>query len=79
MAVIHIHEVLDLIYESNDLYTIETLNEAVSRKFGKDVTLTSCADNRFGIEGMIQFMVERGKITVLDNTIYPAGTLKCDH
>lgn len=79
MNTIHIHEVLDIIYSSNHSFTIESLKEEVQRIYGEDVNFMSCADHRFGIEGMVDFMHSRGKIEIQGEQIYPAGASFCDH
>lgn len=79
MTAIHIHEVLDIIYDSDKIFTIDSLKEEVILRFGNDVEFTSCADDRFGIEEMINFMQNRGKIEIEDKKIYPAGQPMCDH
>ncbi|MBR9998185.1 MAG: DUF2492 family protein [Cyclobacteriaceae bacterium] len=79
MKTIHIHDILDLIYSSGKTFTIDSLKEEVQHIYGKDVHFNSCADHRFGVEGMIDFMLSRGKIDVHGDRIYPAGASYCDH
>ncbi len=79
MNTIHIHEVLDIIYSSNQSFTIDSLKEEVQRIYGEDVHFMSCADHRFGIEGMVDFMHSRGKIEIQGEQIFPAGASFCDH
>jgi len=78
MGVLHIHEVLNIIYGSDKIYTIEELKQEVLDSFGEDVNFTSCSDNRFFIDDMIDFMVQRGKIQVQGDKIYPFGEA-CNH
>jgi probable metal-binding protein len=78
MGLLHIHEVLDIIYSSKKIYTIEELKQEVVRNFGEDINLTSCSDNVFGISEMVDFMVQRGKIQLQGNLIYPIGE-SCGH
>jgi probable metal-binding protein len=79
MKTIHIHDILDLIYTSGNTFTIDSLKDEVMKLYGRDVHFNSCADHRFGVEGMIEFMVSRGKINIQDDRIYPAGATYCDH
>lgn len=79
MNTIHIHEILDIIYSSNNAFTIDTLKKEVQRIYGQDVHFTSCADQRFGIEEMVNFMHSRGKIEIEGDQIFPAGASFCDH
>lgn len=79
MNTIHIHEVLDIIYNSGKSFTIDSLKEEVMNSYGDDVHFVSCADHKFGIEGMVDFMHERGKIVLEEDRIFPVGSTKCDH
>jgi len=78
MSVIHIHEVLDIIYNSEIVYTIEELNQEVIKNFGEDISLTSCSDHEFEINEMVNFMVDRGKIQLQGDKIIPLGE-SCGH
>lgn len=78
MGLLHIHEVLNLIYSSNKIYTVDELKQEIIRNFGEDVYFTSCSENEFDIESMVDFMEQRGKILVQDNKIYPFGEA-CNH
>jgi len=79
MNTIHIHDILDLIYSSRKSYTIDSLKEDVKKIYGEKVHFNSCADHRFGVEEMVEFMHNRGKIEVHGDRIYPAGATYCDH
>jgi probable metal-binding protein len=78
MGFLHIHDVLDIIYGSDRIYTIEELEQEVLNKYGEDIRLTSCSENQFGISEMVDFMVSRDKIQLKDNRIYPIGE-SCGH
>ena len=78
MSLLHIHEVLDIIYSSEKIYTIEELEHKVTKSFGEDINFTSCSENEFGIGEMVDFMVKRGKIELQGNKIYPIGE-SCGH
>ena len=78
MSVIHIHEVLDIIYNSEKVYTIEELNKEVIENYGEDISITSCSDHEFEINDMVNFMLERGKIEMQGDKIYPIGN-SCNH
>ena len=78
MGLLHIHEVLNIIYGSDKIYTVEELKQEVIDSFGEDVNFTSCSDNQFFIDDMIDFMVQRGKIQVQGDKIYPFGGA-CNH
>jgi probable metal-binding protein len=78
MSLLHIHDVLDIIYNGEKIYTIEELEQEVIENFGEDISLTSCSENEFGLSEMVEFMVQRGKIQLQGNKIYPTGE-SCGH
>ena len=78
METIHIHDVLDIIYSSERLYTIDQLKEEVTARFGENINVTSCSENDFGIAEMVNFMLQRRKITLDGDLIIPAGH-SCSH
>ena len=78
MSQLHIHEVLNLIYSSDKIYTIDELKEEVIRNFGEDISFTSCSEHEFEIDEMVNFMQQRGKIQVEGGKIYPFGEA-CNH
>jgi probable metal-binding protein len=78
MDLLHIHDVLNIIYNSEKIFTVEELEKEVINNYGEDINLTSCSDNVFGITEMIDFMIDRGKIQLQGNKIYPIGE-SCGH
>ena len=78
MDLLHIHDVLNIIYNSEKIFTVEELEKEVINNYGEDINLTSCSENVFGITEMIDFMVDRGKIQLQGNKIYPIGE-SCGH
>ena len=79
METIHIHDVLDIIYGTDKIYTISELKEEVETRFGDNVSLTSCSDGEFGISEMVNFMLNRGKIQLEGDKIIPSGKGGCEH
>lgn len=78
MGLLHIHEVLNIIYNSDKIFTIEELKQEVINSFGENVSFTSCSENKFEINEMVDFMLQRGKIQLEGNKIYPFGEA-CNH
>ncbi len=74
----HIHEVLELIYTSEKNFTTGELVKNLTAFYGEDVFFTSCADHIFRIDGVIPFLLEKGKIRLEDDTIIPM-TQACSH
>ena len=78
MGLLHIHEVLNIIYNSDKILTIEELKQEVINTFGENISLTSCSDHEFEINDMVDFMLQRGKIQLQGDKIYPYGGA-CGH
>jgi len=78
MGLLHIHEVLNIIYNSDKIFTIEELKQEVINTFGEDISFTSCSEHEFEMNDMLDFMLQRGKIQVQGDKIYPSGDT-CGH
>ena len=78
MSLLHIHDVLNIIYGSDRIYTVDELKEEIKNSHGEDVRLTSCSENQFEIDSMIDFMLQKGKIQLDGDKIYPFGEA-CNH
>ena len=78
MGLLHIHEVLNIIYNSDKIFTIEELKQEVIHNFGDDISFTSCSEKEFEINEMVDFMLQRGKIQLQGDKIYPYGEA-CNH
>jgi probable metal-binding protein len=78
MRTIHIHEVLHLLEHSGKRFTETGLLEEVKNNFGENIQFTSCSNNFFSPEGMVEFMLRRGKIEINDGIITLAG-FGCEH
>ena len=78
MGLLHIHEVLNIIYNSDKVFTIDELKQEVINNVGEDISFTSCSENEFEINDMIDFMLLRGKIQLEGDKIYPFGEA-CNH
>ena len=78
MGLLHIHEVLNIIYNTDKRFTIDELKQEVINNFGEDISFTSCSENEFEISEMVDFMLQRGKIQLQGDKIYPFGEA-CNH
>ena len=74
----HIHEVLNLIYSSENKYTTQSLVSEIESRFGSSAKFNSCADHVFGINGIIPFLLERQKIRLEGEDIIPVSPA-CSH
>lgn len=74
----HIHEVLEMIGRPGIAYTTVSLIDEIKEIYGEDVHFTSCADQVFPIQGVIPFLLDRGKIEV-ENERIVVITATCNH
>ena len=74
----HIHEVLNIIYNTDKKYTTYQLPELLQNEFGEDVQFTSCSDNIFPVNEVVSFLLSRNKIRLEDELIIPL-TPACNH
>ena len=78
MEIRHIHEVLDILSNSENQYSTESLIEEVKNRFGDQIHFTSCSENVFPADEIIPFLLSRNKIEINGNMITPL-TPSCSH
>ena len=67
----HIHEVLNILFNSGQDFTVEELHNEIRTQFGETVQFTSCSDNVFPLQEVIPFLLSREKIRLEDDNIIP--------
>ena len=67
----HIHEILDLIFQSDKTFHLDSFESEIKRLFGEDCTFTSCADNEMSTAEVTNFLLQRGKIKIEEGKIIP--------
>lgn len=77
--VIHAHDVLSMVAESNDGMMLEDLRAVLQTKYGPDVRFTNCADARFTVDELLLFLESRGKIYVDDGVARVNARNVCSH
>lgn len=77
--VIHAHDVLHMVAESNDGIMLEDLRTTLQTKFGPDVRFTNCADARFTVDELLVFLQARSKISVRDGVARVNTENVCSH
>ena len=60
---IHGHDVLDLMMASRQVYTRDSLREAIVAKFGTDAHFHTCSTENMDAGELIEFLAARGKFT----------------
>ncbi len=76
----HIHEVLFLFQEFGGFDSEETMFKVIKERLGNDVAFTSCSNEPFGLDRVVDFLVQRNKIVKnLDGSLSLHPTMKmCD-
>lgn len=74
----HIHEVLNILFNTEKKYKVEELYSSLKSQFGEDVHFTSCSDNVFPVQEVVPFLLSREKIRLSEDTIIPL-TPACSH
>lgn len=74
----HIHEVLHILFNGEEDFTVEDLYARLRMEFGDNVQFANCADNIFPINEVVPFLLSRNKIRLDENRIIPL-TPACDH
>ena len=74
----HIHEVLEIIFGTDKIYTVEELYSTISERFGSDVQFTSCSDNIFPVKEVVPFLLSRQKVRLEADRIIPLAP-SCSH
>jgi probable metal-binding protein len=58
---IHGHDIIQMMTESNQLYTRDSLKAAILAKFGADARFHTCSAEGMDADGIIDFLAARGK------------------
>ena len=76
---IHGHDVIDLILESKQSYTRESLTSAIITRFGAATRFHTCSAAGLSAAELVTFLEDRGKFMPLDDgfTVDPARV--CSH
>lgn len=68
-ADIHGHEVMNLIHQADPPLNRATLREAVLQRWGDAVRFRTCAAEGMNLDGLLQFLSERGKVVEADGVL----------
>ncbi|MDO8542794.1 MAG: YecH family protein [Opitutaceae bacterium] len=61
-SLIHGHEVIDMLRESEAFYTRDSLAAAIIARFGVDTRFQTCSDHGMTAIQLVEFLANRGKI-----------------
>lgn len=75
---IHGHEVLHMMEGHN--YTEDSLKQAIINKFGADQLFYTCCADGLTVDGLIQFLKDRGKFVPSEEKGFTVDSSKiCNH
>ena len=74
----HIHEVLHILGQNEQPFTVDELYTELKERYGDDVHFSNCADNDFPIQEVVPFLLSKQKISLSEDKIIPI-MLSCNH
>lgn len=75
----HVHDIMQMMMESGEVYTRESLKKAIIDKFGVATTYCSCSINLMSADGAIDFLEGRGKFIPVEKGFYTNESKRCSH
>ena len=76
---VHAHEVLHLIVGAETSWTVESLRSEVETRFGPDARFESCSARDMDFDQLLQFLLQRRKIAVIDGAVTADPAKICSH
>lgn len=70
--IVHVHTVLHLIIdkiEKKEYFSKHSLKELAVDVWGENVQFTSCSENIFGVDELVNFLLERQKVFIKNDLI----------
>jgi len=77
-AEIHGHEILMMVHEADAALTREDLRRLAAERFGADARYRTCAGGGMTIDGLIEFLLARGKLIERKGRICADISQMCD-
>jgi len=75
----HVHDIMQMMMESGETYTRESLKKAIIEKFGIRTTFCSCSDSMMSAGDAVAFLESRGKFIPAVDGFYTDESKKCSH
>ena len=76
---IHGHEVKQMVMESGNTYTRDSLISAINDKFGEETRFFSCAADNMTADELLSFFENNGKLNPADYTFFTGPGHACNH
>lgn len=79
MVQIHGHEVLNLMIASGEIYSRDSLRDAIHSSFGEKARFYICSRDRMSAEELIEELWKKGKFTGTPDAFTFDPTQRCNH
>jgi probable metal-binding protein len=79
MTEAHVHDIMQMMIETGEVYTRESLKKAIINKFGITTTFCSCSENGMTAGDAVTFLEGRGKFIPTEEGFYTDESKKCSH
>lgn len=76
---IHGHQVMEMMLESEQGFTRESLKAAMAERFGADARFYTCRAQDMDADGLIDFLAARGKFVEQGEGFNTAAEKICNH
>ena len=76
---IHAHEIMHMMLEQDEVFSRESLAQAIIERFGAGTTFRSCSASGMNVEAVIHFLESRGKFIARDDGFNTAQDKICNH
>ncbi|HSV72285.1 MAG TPA: YecH family metal-binding protein [Chthonomonadales bacterium] len=77
-ASVHGHAVLEMLLAASRPLSRGDLRGVVDREFGRDARFHTCSASGMGIDDLIAFLIDRGKVTETGGCLSAHRELMCD-
>ncbi|EMJ4789213.1 YecH family metal-binding protein [Klebsiella oxytoca] len=79
MQSIHGHEVLQMMIDSGETYTVATLEAAIAARFGKEARFHTCSAENLSAAELVAFLQKKGKFIAAEEGFNTHESKICRH
>jgi len=76
---IHGHDIMNMMLESNQQFTKESLTQMILDKYGSETRFYTCSAEDMTAEQLVDFLEGKGKFISTDDGFNTAAEKICDH
>jgi probable metal-binding protein len=75
----HAHEIMHMMLEQDEVFSRDSLAQAIIDRFGTGATFCSCSASGMSVDAVIDFLESRGKFVARDVGFNTAKDKICNH